>query len=146
LCLDWLARNATPGLTLLDFGCGSGVLSLAGIALGARATATDIDPQALAATRANAERNAMPERISIVTPQQLIADAPFDLIVANILSNTLVTLAPQLLSHARPGTRIALSGILADQIKQVRSAYEQSVRFAEPSTQTGWSLLHGTVA
>ena len=146
LCLDWLARESLLGSTVLDYGCGSGVLGLASIALGASlAAATDIDPQAHQAARENAQRNGMLDRLAIGPPDGLQPGAQFDVIVANILSNTLIELAPVLQRYARSGTRIALSGILADQITQVNAAYAHWVNFSLPARREQWAMLHGTV-
>lgn len=147
LCLDWLADAALDGRRILDYGCGSGVLAIAALALGAYgATAVDIDPQALDATRTNAERNGLHGKIAAVSPTQLDRGLGFDVILANILSNTLAELAPVLLSLARPGTRIALSGILANQIEQVSQQYDQHVNFDAPRLRGDWAMLVGTVA
>lgn len=146
LCLEWLADQSLSDMKVLDYGCGSGILALASIALGARfAAATDIDPQALLAAHINAQRNGMLDSLAIGAPRSLGSGAQFDVIVANILSNTLIELAPTLQGYARSGARIALSGILADQITQVSAVYAQWVRFSVPARREDWAMLHGTV-
>ena len=119
LCLQWLdtlaGEGALDGATVLDFGCGSGILALAALKLGAaRAVGVDNDPQALLATRDNAERNDVADRLEVFEP----AGAPrgtYPVVVANILASALAALADTLAAHVAPGGRIALSGILAGQ-------------------------------
>ncbi len=145
LCLEWLEQEA-PGKHLLDYGCGSGILSLGALALGwERATAVDNDPQALDATQRNGLLNGMQKRLRVCSPEQLDTAGQFTTVVANILSNTLIELAPRLLSHCIPGTRIGLSGILASQAPAVRAAWAGRVDFDPDRLQDGWVLLHGTV-
>ena len=145
LCLEWLEREP-PGECVLDYGCGSGILSIAALALGhRRATAVDIDPLALDTTRNNACLNQVEDRLQTCTPQDLDARAQFTMLVANILSNTLIDLAPRLLSHCLPGARIALSGILASQARAVRTAWAGQVQFEPDLQRDGWVLLHGSV-
>ncbi|MCK6370558.1 MAG: 50S ribosomal protein L11 methyltransferase, partial [Gammaproteobacteria bacterium] len=123
LCLAWLAGLETGGAAVLDYGCGSGVLAVAALALGARsATALDIDPQALEATRENAVRNGVSPRLRVTHPEDLGPEERFDIVVANILADTLIDLAPILKRHCRTGARVALSGILASQAERVRLA------------------------
>ena len=145
LCLEWLEQES-PGEHLLDYGCGSGILSVAALALGhARATAVDNDPQALDAAQQNGALNGMQKRLRVCRPDQLDASERFTTVVANILSNTLIELAPRLLSHCVPGTRIGLSGILTGQAPAVRAAWAGQVDFDPDRRQDGWVLLHGTV-
>lgn len=144
LCLEWLDARPPAGMRVLDYGCGSGVLALAAIALGAaHATAVDIDPQALQATAANAERNRCAERMALSTPDQLRAGSPFQVIVANILAGPLVRLAPVLRVHGAPRTRIALSGILADQAQAVAVAFRDWVELRVEARRDDWILLTG---
>ncbi len=145
LCLEWLDAHPPEGRDVLDFGCGSGVLALAALKLGARRLAgVDIDPQALVASRDNLRRNGIaPERLSLSLPDDLPADARFDLVIANILAGPLVTLAEKLVSHIRPGGEIILSGILREQASMVIDAYAPWIGF-EPSRQRDeWVCLHG---
>jgi len=143
LCLEWLAGQPLAGLSLLDYGCGSGILSLAGIALGAaRAWAIDLDPQALIATQANAGRNGCADRIHASLPSGLPPER-FPVVVANILSNTLVELAPLLQAHGAPGTRYALSGVLAEQATEVITAWQPRVGLEVHASRDGWVLLTG---
>ncbi|HAR06096.1 MAG TPA: 50S ribosomal protein L11 methyltransferase, partial [Pseudomonas sp.] len=104
LCLEWLDAQTLDDRSLLDFGCGSGILAIAGLLLGARqAVGTDIDPQALEASRDNAERNGIaPERFTLYLPEQLPQE-PADVVVANILAGPLVSLAPQITALVKPG-------------------------------------------
>jgi len=142
LVLAWLEREVRGGETVLDYGCGSGILAIAAMKLGAaRAVAVDIDPLALEAARYNASANA-------VAVEALAADAPLaleaDLTVANILANPLRMLAPLLASHTRPGGRIALSGVLAGQAGEVLAAYEPWFAMAVEATEGDWACLAGT--
>jgi ribosomal protein L11 methyltransferase len=144
LCLEWLAGPAFGSQTILDYGCGSGILAIAALAMGAvQACAVDIDPQALAATRINANRNDCLNRTRITVPTELSQDDKFDTIVANILSGALIRLAPQLRQHAKPGAHIGLTGILTDQAPDVRRAFHHWVEFATTYEQDGWVLLTG---
>jgi ribosomal protein L11 methyltransferase len=136
LCLGWLDANVRAGATLLDYGCGSGVLGIAALALGAgHVWATDNDPQALAATRSNAELNGVTSRITIAAPEALPA-VTVDLVAANILAGPLVALAPLLATHLRPGGAIVLAGLLAAQAADVTQAYAPyCTDFAQTSEQ-----------
>ena len=143
LCLEWLAAQPLTGQPLLDYGCGSGILALAGIALGAReARAIDLDPQALAATASNAGRNRCGDRVHTGLPDQL-APGHFPFIVANILSNTLVELAPLLCAQGAPGARYALSGVLEGQAAEVIAAWRPCLELAVSARREGWVLLTG---
>lgn len=142
LALEWLARQRLADRTLIDYGCGSGILAVAGLKLGARhAYAVDIDPLALTASRENAARNQVAERMTAVAPEAL-APAPVDIVIANILARPLIELAPRLSGLVRAGGAIALTGILAEQADEVRTHY--AARFAfETRQRAEWILLAG---
>ena len=141
LCLRWLAANLAPGQSVLDYGCGSGILAIAAAKLGAAAVAgTDIDPQAIEASRANAARNRVSARF--VLPDALAPD-PVDIVVANILANPLRLLAPVLAARVREGGAIFLSGILEDQAAAVRGAYRRWFKLGAWGTDDGWVALTG---
>lgn len=144
LCLEWLDGQPLDGCEVVDFGCGSGILAIAALLLGARhATCTDIDPQALEATADNAGRNQIdPARYSLHLP----ADMPqqqFDAVLANILAGPLVQLAPQLTALCRPGGRLVLSGILAEQAEAVRQAYTGTFALEPTRELDGWVRISG---
>ena len=144
LCLGWLADRPIDNRDVLDYGCGSGILSIASLALGARrVTAVDIDPQAVRATRANAARNPGNEHLTVMLPDELANSQTFDILLANILSGTLIDLAPSLRGHCHAGTTIALSGILTQQAESVTAAFRDWVEFAQPIQHDGWVLLTG---
>ena len=145
LCLQWLDAQALDGVSLLDFGCGSGILAIAGLLLGAAtAVGTDIDPQALEASRDNSLRNGIAaERFALYLPPQMPAET-FDVVVANILAGPLVQLAPVITAHVRPGGRLALSGILAEQAEEVRAAYAGAFELDPTAEQDGWVRISGT--
>jgi ribosomal protein L11 methyltransferase len=143
LCLDWLERHVASGSTLLDYGCGSGVLALAALALGAaQAFAVDTDPQALTAARANAQLNAAAERLVVTAPDALPA-VSVDIVVANILAAPLVELAPKLATLVRPGGSLVVSGILEPQAARVASAYAPYCDVLERAARDGWVRLAG---
>ncbi len=142
LCLEWLRDTIAGGETVLDYGCGSGILAIAAARLGAtRVTATDVDPQALVASRANALANGVD--VNVAAPDALPLRAE-DIVVANILANPLVLLAPALAARVRPGGRIALSGILSAQVPTVATAYARWFTLAPWQEDDGWVLLTGT--
>ncbi|TLX57469.1 50S ribosomal protein L11 methyltransferase [Stutzerimonas nosocomialis] len=144
LCLEWLDAQDLAGTTVLDFGCGSGILAIAALLLGAEhAVGTDIDPQALEASRDNAERNRIAaERFELFLPEQLPAGQA-DVVVANILAGPLVALARQITERVRPGGRLALSGILAEQAEDVRAAYAQAFVLDPTAIKDGWVRISG---
>ncbi|KZX75443.1 ribosomal protein L11 methyltransferase, partial [Alcanivorax sp. HI0013] len=144
LCLEWLDQADLTGKAVLDFGCGSGVLAIAALLLGAgNATGTDIDPQALTASEDNARNNGVADGLSLYLPENLPADYRCDVLVANILAGPLIDLAGQLAGYCRPGGSLALSGILAEQAESVRAAYTPWFDL-NPTTQQGdWVRIDG---
>ena len=144
LCLAWLADHVTPGATVLDYGCGSGILAIAARKLGAGETlGVDIDPQAVQATRDNAQAN--DAAVTALLPDQMPAGT-FDLVVANILSNPLKVLAPMLCQRVAPGGRLVLSGVLERQALEVAEAYAPWLALSVWQARDGWVCLHGQKA
>lgn len=143
LCLEWLDGVNLTGKTVIDYGCGSGVLALAAAKLGARRVqAVDTDPQALTATRANAEANGLGTRIATFLPDAL-PPAAADVLLANILAQPLVILAPTLAALVKPGGMLVLSGILAEQKPLLFGAYEPWFRFTGEGWRAEWLRLEG---
>ncbi|WCE07979.1 50S ribosomal protein L11 methyltransferase [Pseudomonas sp. JBR1] len=145
LCLQWLDGEPVEGRQVLDFGCGSGILAIAALLLGAeRAVGTDIDVQALEASRENANRNGIdPTRFPLYLPADLPGEQA-DVVVANILAGPLVGLAEQITRLTRIGGRLALSGILAEQAEDVRAAYAGCFDLEPTATLDGWVRISGT--
>ena len=124
LCLEWLDGIDLAGKTLIDYGCGSGVLAIAALKLGARrAIGVDNDSQALIATRDNATRNEVADRLHVCLPDELPSDTCVDVFVANILAGPLAELAPRFATLCKPGTPFALSGILGGQETELLDRY-----------------------
>lgn len=147
LCLDWLDGLSLHGLTVLDYGCGSGVLAIAALLLGSdSAVAMDIDPQAVVATQNNATRNNVDGQLTVVGCADEI-DGTFDVVVANILANPLIELAEPIARRVNGGCVLALSGILSEQVDQVLEAYRPWIEFDEPVTRQHdaqtWARLTG---
>lgn len=149
LCLQWLDELAVAGeldqKRLIDIGCGSGILAIAALKLGAaHAVGTDIDPQALLASRDNAGRNEIAEQdFDLYLPEQAPSDH-FEVVVANILAGPLVELAPMIAGHVAPGGRLALSGILLHQANDILEAYrDQGLHMNEPREREGWVCVEG---
>lgn len=141
LCLEWLERSVTPGLSVLDYGCGSGILAIASARLGAaEVVGVDIDEQAVIASRSNAERNGVSARFQD-SGREL--NGQFDLVVANILANPLKVLAPAICGHVRRGGRLALSGILSEQTGDLIAAYAPYLPLHLADTRDGWVCLAG---
>ena len=142
LCLRRLERHVHGGETILDYGCGSGILAIAAIKLGAaRAAGVDIDPAAVRAAEENAGRNRVACEVSDGrSPLGFEAD----ILVANILANPLKVLAPLLAGYTRAGGRIILSGILEHQQEEIEACYAQWFHFEAPDREEGWVCLSGT--
>lgn len=144
LCLDWLDGADLMDRQVLDFGCGSGILAIAALLLGAReAWACDIDPQALLATRENAEQNGVADRLRCVLASDLPDSLQCDVVLANILAGPLVELAPVLKGYCAPGGRMVLSGILADQGERVAEAYRSGFRLDPFARRNDWLRITG---
>ncbi len=146
LCLAWLAEHVQAGLTLIDYGCGSGILALAAAQLGAASVvAVDHDPQALAATRANAAGNGVAaHRLTVCGPDE----EPWqqaDLLVANILARPLIELAPRFRQLLKPDGRFALAGLLDTQADVVAHAYADWAEIRVAGSEDGWCRLDGRV-
>jgi ribosomal protein L11 methyltransferase len=145
LCLEWLDGEDLSGVDVLDYGCGSGILAIAALKLGANdAVATDIDPQALQATLDNAERNSInPAQLHTCYPEQL-PTRTYDIVMANILAGPLVELAPVLLAALRPGGKLVLSGILATQAESIENAYKNALTDFAITQKDDWIRVAGT--
>jgi ribosomal protein L11 methyltransferase len=143
LCLEWLSSHDLPGKTVIDYGCGSGILAVASILLGAKAAhAVDIDPQAITATQSNALKNKVQDRIACYLPEQF---TPFqaDIVLANILAKPLIDMSEQICNLVAPGGQLVLSGILHEQAESVMNTYRQYITFTAPVQQEDWIRLEG---
>jgi ribosomal protein L11 methyltransferase len=145
LCMEWLEAHPAPGKSVLDYGCGSGILAMVAKKLAAGDVAgVDIDPQAIESARANAERNNceidfyVPDAFA-ASPNERHANGKFDIVVANILSSPLKLMAPMLSGRVAPGGSLVLSGVLARQADEVAAAYAPFIKLGV------WAALHGTL-
>ncbi len=142
MCLQWMDSQDFNGQSVLDFGCGSGVLGIAAAIKGAsRVTCVDHDPQALKATRDNAERNHVENIIQVLTSEEFTPGIT-DVVLANILAGPLVELAPVLLASLRPGGCLLLAGMLSEQTAEVEVAYQAEITGLSVFTDGGWACLH----
>lgn len=142
LCLNWLDQHAPTGLCVVDYGCGSGILAIAALALGAsQAHAFDIDPQALLATDENAIRNHVRERLTIVHTADHLPVC--DVLLANILAAPLMQLADRLCALVRPGGQLLLAGLLSHQANELIASYGPWVTLTESGRRDDWVLLAG---
>lgn len=141
LCLEWLDGNVLSEKSVIDFGCGSGILAIAAAILGAKnVRAVDIDPQALQATRENSRRNRVGQLIDVSLPAAMPLQ-PAQILVANILANPLIEMANTLQSLVVHGGHIVLTGILEEQAQDVMAAYRHGFVFEEPVSREGWVRL-----
>jgi ribosomal protein L11 methyltransferase len=141
LVLRFVERTVTGGERVLDYGCGSGILAIAAAKLGAaQVDATDIDPVAVETAAANAQRNEV--ELGTCAPEEL-GSGVYDIVLANILSQPLIVLAPLLAARTAPGGRIALAGVLDAQADEVAAAYAPWFAMTVPLQQEGWALLEG---
>jgi ribosomal protein L11 methyltransferase len=145
LCMEWLEAHAPQHLTVLDYGCGSGILAMVAKKLGAAQVAgVDIDPQAIESARDNAQRNAC--EIAYFLPEAFDSRPgaqPFEVVVANILSGPLKLMAPMLSNLVAPGGSLVLSGVLARQADEVAAAYAPYVKLAVWAERDGWVAMSG---
>ncbi|MES2126007.1 MAG: 50S ribosomal protein L11 methyltransferase [Pseudomonadota bacterium] len=146
LCMEWLEAHPAPGQSVLDYGCGSGILAMVAKKLGAgEVTGVDIDPQAIESARDNAVRNHC--EVEYFLPDTFAtsrhADAKFDAVVANILSSPLKLMAPMLSGRVAPGGTLTLSGVLARQAEEVAAAYAPFIKLGVWAELDGWVALHG---
>ena len=141
LCLRWLDAHLAGGETVLDYGCGSGILAIAAAKLGAaEVTGIDIDPQAVTASNDNAALNEVDARFGL---PDTLAPGTYDVVVANILTNPLKGMAPLLTARVRSGGHLVLSGILAEQADEIIAVYRDGFRFDAPEVDEGWVRLAG---
>ncbi|MEX9944721.1 50S ribosomal protein L11 methyltransferase [Providencia rettgeri] len=144
LCLQWLDGLDLEGKTVIDFGCGSGILAIAALKLGAaHAIGIDIDPQAITASRDNAKRNGVSERLSLYLPKDQPNDLQADVVVANILAGPLRELAPMISVLPRPGGLLGLSGVLASQAESVADAYRSTFEIDPVAEKEEWCRITG---
>ena len=144
LCLTWLDGLDLQGKTVIDFGCGSGILAIAALKLGAsQAIGIDIDPQAIQASRDNAERNGVSDRLSLYLPHQQPENLQADVVVANILAGPLRELAPLISVLPKAGGHLGLSGVLASQAEGVCEAYVERVELDPVAEKEEWCRITG---
>lgn len=143
MCLEWLDAHAVKGLSMIDYGCGSGILAIAALKLGAaQAHGVDIDPQALIASQDNATRNQVAGHLQVSLVDTNLQ--PADLVMANILAGPLESLAPRLAALTRKGGHIVLSGVLTTQAQSVQNCYAAWFDMDPIVTQGDWARLSGT--
>ncbi|WP_410013311.1 50S ribosomal protein L11 methyltransferase [Sodalis sp. C49] len=144
LCLQWLDGLDLAGKTVIDFGCGSGILAIAALKLGAaHAIGIDIDPQAIQASRDNAQRNAVGDRLDLYLSHDKPDDLSADVVVANILAGPLRELAPLISLLPKPGGYLGLSGILASQAENVKAAYADAFSLDPVAEKDEWCRITG---
>ncbi|BCO12545.1 ribosomal protein L11 methyltransferase [Aeromonas hydrophila] len=144
LCLQWLDGLDLAGKTVVDFGCGSGILGIAALKLGAaRVIGIDIDPQAIQASRDNAERNGVADQIELYLPADQPQDVKADVVVANILAGPLRELAPLIAGHGKAGSLMALSGVLESQAPELETIYGQWFEMDPTAVKEEWCRLSG---
>jgi len=146
MCLSWLDSHPPQNVTVLDYGCGSGILAIAAAKLGAKTVyAVDNDPQAIDATQANARQNHIND-INTFLPADFAgeqADLQVDVLLANILAEPLLQLAPVFNSHCMPGSHVVLAGLLASQAAEIQQAYAQWCKLEIVAQTNDWVCLHG---
>ena len=143
LCLEWLASHDLTGKTVIDYGCGSGILAVASVLLDAKiAHAVDIDPQAITATQDNALKNKVQDKIACYLPEQF-SPVQADVVLANILAKPLIQMAAQISGLVVSGGKLVLSGILHEQAESVIDAYQPFISFKLPVQQEDWIRLDG---
>ncbi|WP_268012525.1 50S ribosomal protein L11 methyltransferase [Aeromonas veronii] len=144
LCLQWLDGLDLTGKTVVDFGCGSGILGIAALKLGAaRVIGIDIDPQAIQASRDNAARNGVADQIELYLPADQPKDVEADVVVANILAGPLRELAPLIAGHGKAGSLMALSGVLESQAPELETIYGQWFEMDPTAVKEEWCRLSG---
>ncbi|AWA07756.1 50S ribosomal protein L11 methyltransferase [Aeromonas hydrophila] len=144
LCLQWLDGLDLAGKTVVDFGCGSGILGIAALKLGAaRVIGIDIDPQAIQASRDNAMRNGVADQIELYLPADQPQDVEADVVVANILAGPLRELAPLIAGHGKAGSLMALSGVLESQTPELETIYGQWFEMDPTAVKEEWCRLSG---
>lgn len=142
LCLQWLSDLLLTGKSVLDYGCGSGILAMAASALGASAVlGVDIDPQAVETARLNTEANHL--KVGFATSDDELQEC-YDVVVANILAGPLTVLAPAICSHVKSGGVLALAGILTPQIERIQTAYAPWITLMVSGERDGWVRMSGT--
>lgn len=149
LCMEWLEANAPKDLTVLDYGCGSGILAMVAKKLGAaHVVGVDIDPQAIESANFNAEKNQCDIEYALPEPfgEQYPSEHQFDVVVANILSSPLKLMAPMLSGRVKAGGALVLSGVLARQAEEVAAAYAPFIQLTVWQEREGWVALHGRKA
>lgn len=146
LCLEWLASHDLRDKTVIDYGCGSGILAIAAVLLGAKkACAIDIDPQAITATLVNAEKNQVQDKVFAYHLEQFQqAPVKADIVLANILAKPLITLSAQLSGLLSPQGQLVLSGILVEQTETVLNAYKPYLSLDDNVQQADWVRLSGS--
>jgi ribosomal protein L11 methyltransferase len=144
LCLEWLTQTQLHRTQVIDYGCGSGILGIAALKLGAACVfAIDHDPQALLAARANATRNAVTAQFHTLSSPESLGEHQTDILVANILAAPLRTLAPRFADLLRSGGQLALSGITLDQIEALTTVYKRWFNLEISAIRENWALLAG---
>lgn len=144
LCLEWLDQHPPLAQSVIDYGCGSGILAIATAKLGAKhITATDIDEQALIATQSNSATNQIPETLIHTCYPEDMPEHAVNLVMANILSGPLVELAPKLLNYCLSGGHIVLSGILQEQTHDTLEAYAHALINPQVTNKDGWVCISG---
>ena len=142
LCLKWLDEHISEPIHVIDYGCGSGILALSAIALGAQsALAIDIDPQAVTACRENVVKNQMADKIQCITVDQSNEQTQADCIMANILAKPLISLVDSFADMLKPKAKVVLSGILSNQIDIIITAFSSRFEHFRTQEEAGWGLV-----